>query len=511
MKKKFIAAVLAGAVMISGLSVSVMADKEKTFVYGTTGYSEEMGDAGLNPHDNYSGWSALRYGVGETLFKYNDNMEVEPWLATDYEFVDDTTVKITLRDGVKFSSGRTMDAQAVKECLENLVKVHDRAPSDMKIDYIDADGLTLTIYTTEPCPAIINYLGDPYGAIIDMEYGVQGEGGNANVAGTGPYIAEKVTPTQIDLVKNENYWGGDVKVDKVTVKSFSDGSALTAALQTGDIQGTYGLQYDNYVLFDGNPEYTINSCATSRCFFGQFNFESEIMQDQNIRKAIEMGIDKEGFCSVIMEGRGLPAKAAFPDSFSYGNEAVETVSYDPEGAKKLLEESGWKDTDGDGYADKDGQKLTIDWLTYPTRLEQPKLAEYAQATLKEIGIDVVVNNTSDHMTYAADGDFDVYVSSTTTAPTGDPEYFFTSTVVGPKNYGKYENKEVTALTERLHQAFEPEERAKLATELQQKILDDDGFFFVSHLNMGIVTKSNVKGMAAHPCDYYEITADLDVE
>ena len=511
MKKKLIAAVLAGAVMISGLSVSVMADKEKTFVYGTTGYSEEMGDAGLNPHDNYSGWSALRYGVGETLFKYNDNMEVEPWLATDYEFVDDTTVKITLRDGVKFSSGRTMDAQAVKECLENLVKVHDRAPSDMKIDHIEADGLTLTIYTTEPCPAIINYLGDPYGAIIDMEYGVQGEGGNANVAGTGPYIPEKVTPTQIDLVKNENYWGGDVKVDKVTVKSFSDGSALTAALQTGDIQGTYGLQYDNYVLFDGNPEYTINSCATSRCFFGQFNFESEIMQDQNIRKAIEMGIDKEGFCSVIMEGRGLPAKAAFPDSFSYGNEAVETVSYDPEGAKKLLEESGWKDTDGDGYADKDGQKLTIDWLTYPTRLEQPKLAEYAQATLKEIGIDVVVNNTSDHMTYAADGDFDVYVSSTTTAPTGDPEYFFTSTVVGPKNYGKYENKEVTALTEKLHQAFEPEERAKLATELQQKILDDDGFFFVSHLNMGIVTKSNVKGMAAHPCDYYEITADLDVE
>lgn len=511
MKKKLIAAVLAGAVMISGLSVSVMADKEKTFVYGTTGYSEEMGDAGLNPHDNYSGWSALRYGVGETLFKYNDNMEVEPWLATDYEFVDDTTVKIKLRDGVKFSSGRTMDAQAVKECLENLVKVHDRAPSDMKIDHIEADGLTLTIYTTEPCPAIINYLGDPYGAIIDMEYGVQGDGGNANVAGTGPYIAEKVTPTQIDLVKNENYWGGDVKVDKVTVKSFSDGSALTAALQTGDIQGTYGLQYDNYVLFDGNPEYTINSCATSRCFFGQFNFESEIMQDQNIRKAIEMGIDKEGFCSVIMEGRGLPAKAAFPDSFSYGNEAVETVSYDPEGAKKLLEESGWKDTDGDGYADKDGQKLTIDWLTYPTRLEQPKLAEYAQATLKEIGIDVVVNNTSDHMTYAADGNFDVYVSSTTTAPTGDPEYFFTSTVVGPKNYGKYENKEVTALTEKLHQAFEPEERAKLATELQQKILDDDGFFFVSHLNMGIVTKSNVKGMAAHPCDYYEITADLDVE
>ena len=510
MKKKILGAVLTGAMLIATTAFSVYAEGEKSFVYGTTGYSEEMGDAGLNPHDNYSGWSAIRYGVGETLFKYNDNMEVEPWLATDYEFVDDLTVKITLRDGVKFSSGRAMDAQAVKECLEDLISVHDRAPYDLKIDHIEADGQILTIYTTEPCPAIINYLGDPYGAIIDMEYGIQGEGGSANVAGTGPYIATNVTPTQIDLTKNEDYWGGDVKVDKITVKSFADGSALTAALQTGDVQGTYGLQYDNYVLFDQNPDYTIHSSATSRCFFGQFNMDSELMQDQNIRKAVEMGIDKEGFCSVIMAGRGIPAKGAFPSSFSYGNDAVNTVSYDPEEAKKLLEESGWKDTDGDGYADKDGQKLTINWLTYPTRLEQPKLAEYAQATLKEIGIDLQVNNTSDHRTYAENGDFDVYVSSTTTAPTGDPEYFFTSTVTGAKNYGNYQNEEVTKLTDQLHQTFDKEKRGELAVKLQQQILDDDAFFFVSHLNMGIVTKSNVTGLEAHPCDYYEITADLDI-
>ena len=62
------------------------------------------------------------------------------------------------------------------------------------------------------------------------------------MAVTGPYVATEVSPTEIKLVKNEDYWGGDVKVDNVIVKSFSDGSALTAALQTGDIQGTYGLQ-----------------------------------------------------------------------------------------------------------------------------------------------------------------------------------------------------------------------------------------------------------------------------
>ena len=156
MKRKIFAVLLTGAMLTAGLSTTVFADGEKTFVYGTTGYSEEMGDAGLNPHDNYSGWSALRYGVGETLFKYNDNMEVEPWLATDYEFVDDTTVKITLRDGVKFSSGRAMDAEAVKECLEDLIAVHDRAPYEQTNAHKEAAGLTLTNNTTEPCPAIIN-------------------------------------------------------------------------------------------------------------------------------------------------------------------------------------------------------------------------------------------------------------------------------------------------------------------------------------------------------------------
>ena len=59
MKKKLIAAILTGAMLVAGMSTGVWAESEKSFVYGTTGYSEEMGDAGLNPHDNYSGWSKI--------------------------------------------------------------------------------------------------------------------------------------------------------------------------------------------------------------------------------------------------------------------------------------------------------------------------------------------------------------------------------------------------------------------------------------------------------------------
>lgn len=517
MRKKWIAALLTCTMAASLAIVPVQAEEEKVFVYGTTGYGVEMGDEGLNPHVNYSGWSAIRYGVGETLFKYNDNMEIEPWLATDYEFVDDCTLKVTLRDGVTFSTGRALDGQAVKECLDHLLAVHDRAPGDMKIDHIEADGMTVIFYTTEPSPALLNYLGDPYTAIIDMEFGTDGvEGdttGTANVSGTGPFIAKEVTETEITLEKNKSYWGGEVKTDKVVVKTFSEASSLAASLQTGDIQGTYGLAYDSYALFENNPDYTINSCATSRCFFGQFNYNSEAVQDQAVRKAISMGIDKEGFCTVLMAGRGLPAAGVFPSSFSFGNDAVTAPEYDPEGAKAVLSEAGWTDTDGDGYVDKDGEKLTIRWLTYPGRLEQPKLAEYAQATLKEIGIEVDVNCTSDYFSFLEAGDYDVYVSSITTAPTGDPEYFFSTCSLenSVKNYTHYRNEEVETLFAQLHTEFDKEKRGELAVQIQQAMLDENQVFFVSHLNMGIVTKSNVTGIAAHPCDYYEITAELNVE
>ena len=84
----------------------------KTFVLGDTTFNPENEEPDIDPHNAYSGWACIRYGVGETLFRYSDAMEPEPWLAESYERVDDLTWRITLREGVTFTSGRTMDAAA---------------------------------------------------------------------------------------------------------------------------------------------------------------------------------------------------------------------------------------------------------------------------------------------------------------------------------------------------------------------------------------------------------------
>ena len=201
------AAVAAG--MLSGCGSSdgggeASASGEKVFYYGDTTFNAENGEPDVNPHNDYAGWACIRYGIGETLFKYSDSMELEPWLATEYVNVDETTWQITLREGISFTSGRRLDAQAVKECLEHLTTVHERAKGDLKIREITAEGMTLTIKTTEPVPALMNYLADPYGCIIDMEAGITEEG---NVSGTGPYKATEIQTDQgLTLVKNEEYW-----------------------------------------------------------------------------------------------------------------------------------------------------------------------------------------------------------------------------------------------------------------------------------------------------------------
>ena len=481
---------------------------KKTFVLGDTTFNPENEEPDVNPHNAYSGWACIRYGIGETLFKYFDTMEIEPWLAESYENPDELTWVITLKEDVTFSTGRAVDGQAVKECLEDLVKVHERANGNLMIDSIAAEGQTVTVKTTEPNPTFLNYLSDPYGCIIDMEAGATEEG---IVSGTGPYKAEHlVSGERLDLVKNEDYWNGDPGYDAIMVRTISDGDTLTMALQSGEIDAAYGMPYASYPLFEGE-DYTFSSCATSRAFFAHMNFESPVIQEDAVRKAIAMGIDKKGFVNTLLDGNGYVAAGAYPDNFSFGGDAVKGESYDPEGAKQVLEEAGWTDTDGDGIREKDGQDLVIRWLTYPSRQELPLLAEAAQASLKEIGMDVKINSTADHNRIRTDASaWDVYASAMVTAPTGDPEYFFTTHCLDSStvNNGHYHSDELEGLAREMKGTFDPDRRGELAVQMQQILLDDHAFVFCSHLKMSMISKSSVTGLTAHPCDFYEITAEL---
>lgn len=501
--------VMAAVSGIAGCGKST-ASTEKVFYYGDTTFNAENDETDVNPHNGYSGWACIRYGVGETLFKYSDTMELEPWLAESYENVDELTWKINLKDGITFTSGRKLDGDAVKECIEHLVAVHKRASGDLNIERVEAEADTVIITTAKPVPALINYLSDPYGCIIDMQAGITDEG---NVSATGPYIAEEiVTDSGLTLVKNQNYWNGEPRLDKIIVKTISDGDTLTMALQSGELNAAYGLPYSSLSLFN-NSNYTISSSETSRSFFAQMNYANVNLQDSNVRAAIAMAINKKDFTNVLLKGNGTLAEGPFPKDYTFGDSYVKAAEYNIDNARHLLAQSGWKDTDGDGYVEKNGEKLTLRWLTYPSRQELPLLAENVQASLKQIGIDVKINCTANHLDYVKKGEWDIYASAFVCAPTGDPEYFFTTHCLknSSKNRGGYYNEQLEQLEEQLSTTFDTEGREQLGIKMTQTILDDNAFIFASHLKMSIVSGKGVSGLTAHPSDYYEITAELDMQ
>lgn len=507
MQKKLLAAILSGGILLSGCGNNQTADDKTTFTYGTVAYGVAMENAGTNPHESYSGWSCIRYGIGETLFKFNEHMQLEPWIAESFEQMDDDTLQIKIKKNVTFSNGKPVDGAAVQQCLEHLIKVHDRAPRDLKIESIASAGQFVTIKSSEKVPALLNYLSDPYGCIIDIDAGFE----DGIVVGTGPYKAVKVTDTQIDLVKNENYWGEvKPKLEKVIVKSITDGDTLTMAMQNGELDAVQGLPYSSLQLFQ-NDKYKLSQVDTSRVYQAAFNFLTPALQDLNVRKAISMAVDKENFTKVLLSGNGTPAVGAFPANLTFGDNTVTAAPYDLQGAKNLLAESGWTDTNGDGYVDKDGQNLSLRYLTYTSRQELPLLAESAQANLKLIGIDLKVNATDNYKTFLKNGEYDIFSKAIVTAPTGDPEYYFTSHIVdgAVDNAGNYNNYYVNQLENQLHNTFGAAERSNIAIQMMQHVLDDCALFYASHLKMSFVMKPNVEGFTAHPSDYYEITPALE--
>ena len=480
-----------------------------TLKVGVTNFADS-----LEPTENYFAWVVMRYGMGETLAKFDEKMNVQPWLAESWKISDDhMTWTFKIRDGVKFSNGKDLTADAVKASIERAFAKNKRAETFFKYKEMKADGQNLIITTEKPEPNMPGFLADPLFLIVDTTAEGERDFAKQGPICTGPYVCESFTKEKAVMKKNPHYWDGEVPYETVEIPSIDDPNTRAMALQSGEVDMAVNIGAGDIGLFNDTSKFHIDRIASLRVVLARIN-QKGVLGDPKVRAAFISMCDRKSYNEIILKGTFIEGKAPIPPSMDYGfDQLTDPNHYDVERAKKLLDEAGWKDTDGDGIRDKDGKPLSVDFVVYNSRAELPIYAEAVQADAKKVGIDVKIKsvdyNLIDKM--GINGEYDLLISNITTANTGDPEIFLNwywrtnKDGDNPQNGSGYSNPALDAKFAELSTEFDKAKRRQLMIDIQQIIMNDGAGLFLGYPETNIISSTKITGATMYPSDYYWVT------
>lgn len=463
----------------------------------------------LEPTDNYNSWALMEYGLAETLTKYSKDMHTQGNLVTRWQHTGDLlTWQFFLRNDVKFSNGKKLTALDAKKSLERVFEKSARAKSFFEYEKISAEKNILTIKLKKPLRNLYALLANPLFVIIDTDSERERDFQKLGPVTTAPYICESFTPEKCVVVKNKNYWRGDVPFEKIIFTKMDDATTRAMALQSGEIDLATDIAANDLGNFRNKKEFVVNEIPSLRVVMVQLNQSSQhLLKEKFLREALRSALDIKTYNDVVLKKAFVTAKAALSPSFDlYKFDELHALDYNPARAKKILEENGWKDTDNDGILEKDGKKLSLKFLIYTGRSELPIYAQAMQADAKKVGIDIHIEMVDYGVLnkLVRAGDYDLSILSIT-AETSSA--FFDEQWHSP-NCSNYENLEVNQKLDELRETHEIQARINLIDEIQQNLLDDTASIFLGHPNVNNVHQSNVHGVEIFPVDYYLITEKI---
>lgn len=465
----------------------------------------------LDPAKDYDGWVLSRIGVGETLLKLDENAQPVACLADSWEQEDENTWVFHIRENVRFSNGKGVDALACKRAIERAFERNERAGEYFLLDCLEAEGQELTLRTERPSGAVLNNLCEPLFIIVDTE--VEEQVMDRAPVCTGPYVVESFSPeVSVELVRNEDYWDGPAGLDTIMVRQVADSDSRVMAMQSGEADLTTTIDNTNLVLFQDEEKYSVYETIGPRTNVVYMNNKTGFLRDPVLRQALSYGANRQTYADLI---DGEMAVGLYSTALECGRDLTDTYAWNREKAVELLEDNGYVDTDGDGIREKDGQNLVLKYYLSADHgsSDAALIAQAIQADAAGIGIGMELVQTENLAEIKSGHSFDLCSANDSTAPTADPEVFLTLHYLtgASANYGEYSNEEVDRMIGELQSVFDINERQSLARDISQKILDDAACLYVSYIYGNTVTSSRVKNARQFPIDYYIITKDITIE
>ena len=465
------------------------------------------------PDPLQAGWLALPTGVSETLFRLDKDFSPEPWLATGSKQIENNIWEISLRPGVKFHNGADMDAAAVKASLDRAITQNKGMETLLDIASIEVkDPLTIRIVTNGPSPVLPGLLTANKTAIVDAAAALaMGDAFPAKPVLTGPYKVESFElDKEMVVIRHDQYWGTVPKLARIKYLGLADANSRLLALQSGDVDIAVYLSPEGTITVDKDPDLAVKSAAPNALTFMFVNHERGAMQDVRVRQAVALAVDRQALVNAVTQGKGAEAVGPFPPGF-LACDQLRAHPFDPEKAKALLGEAGYLDTDGDGIVDKDGQPLILDLLTYRQRPELPLIAEATQSMLKDIGIRADVQLVEQPVPAANQGNWDLFTWYNGTTSTGDPFWALDRmyTTGGSGNRGHFSSSKVDDLTGQVGRTIDRAERASLACEATQAIIDEVAIVPILFPNFNYGVSNDVFGFEdPHPVPMYFMDSNV---
>ncbi|MFQ9636905.1 MAG: ABC transporter substrate-binding protein [Eisenbergiella sp.] len=391
------------------------AEKESAAAGGTEGTKEAVSDsvivtmpstsepeAGFNP---VYGWGAGEHVheplIQSTLTTTTADLKIGRDLATDYSVSEDgLTWTVTIRDDVKFTDGEPLTASDVaftyNLCVENS-SVNDFT---MLKEAVAVDGTTVEFHMNTPF-SIWPYTMAIVGIVPEHAYD---ENYGQNPIGSGRYIMKQWDKgQQVIFEANPDYYGDEVKMKKLTVLFMDEDAALAAAM-AGQVDVAHtAASYADQVI-DGYGLLRVASVDNRGINLpvdppGERDGRpagNAVTSAIAIRRAINIGIDREEMIANVLGGYGTPAYSVC-DKMPWYNAAGQ-VEYDPEGAVKLLEEAGWI-PGADGIREKDGIRAAFTVMYTPGDSVRQALAEDLANQCAGLGIEVTTEGAGWDVAY----------------------------------------------------------------------------------------------------------------
>ena len=428
-----------------GMTIAMLtaqAHAQKTLVYCSEGSPE-----GFNPSLYTAGttFDASSRAIYNRLVEFEPGTTtIAPALAESWDISDDgLEYTFHLRDDVKFQStetftpSRNFNADDVIFTFERQWKEDHpfHGVSGGTYEYFNSMGLpdllqsiekvdehTVRFVLKEPEAPFIANMGMDFASILSAEYAQQmmeagtPEEVDLNPVGTGPF---QLVAYQKDAViryqANPDYWKGKAALDNLIFAITPDASVRWQKLQAGEC---HVMPYPNPADLDAmrqNPDIEVMEQEGLNVGYLAFNTEKEPFDDPNVRRALNMAVNKQAIIDAVFQGEAEIAKNPIPPTIWSYNEAIEDYPYDPEQAKKLLEEAGVSDLQTNIWAMP---------VQRPYNPNARRMAELIQADWAEVGVqaEIVSFEWGEYLERSLRGEHETLLLGWT-GDNGDPDNF----------------------------------------------------------------------------------------